>query len=107
VMGVVIILAAQALVSLAIIMYFRTHHPEEHHWWTTLVAPLIALVTQAYVIYLCLSNMAFLGSGYRLADWIVWIDLVVVGIGIAGAFYIKSSDPKKFEQIGRLVFEGK
>ena len=59
-MGVVIILAAQALVSLAIIMYFQTHHPEEHHWWTTLVAPLIALVTQAYVIYLCLSNMAFL-----------------------------------------------
>ena len=107
VMGVVIILAAQALVSLAIIMYFRTHHPEEHHWWKTLVAPLIALVTQAYVIYLCLSNMAFLGAGYRLADWIVWIDIAVVAIGIAGAFYIKSSDPKKFEQIGRLVFEGK
>src|ERR1700756_4319079 len=73
VMGVVIILAAQALVSLAIIMYFRTHHPEEHHWWTTLVAPLIALVTQAYVIYLCLSNMAFLGGGSRFADWIPWI----------------------------------
>ncbi len=107
VMGVVIILAAQALVSLAIIMYFRTHHREEHHWWKTLIAPLIALVTQVYVIYLCLSNMAFLGSGYRLADWIVWIDLVVVAVGIAGAFYIKSSDPKKFEQIGRLVFEHK
>jgi amino acid transporter len=106
VMGVVIILAAQALVSLAVIMYFRTHHPEEHHWWKTLVAPLIALVTQVYVVYLCISNMAFLGSGYRLADWIVWIDLVVVAIGIAGAFYIKSSDPKKFEQIGRLVYEG-
>jgi amino acid transporter len=106
VMGVVIILAAQALVSLAIIMYFRTHHPEEHHWWKTLVAPLIALVTQVYVVYLCISNMAFLGGGYRLADWIVWIDLAVVVIGIAGAFYIKANDPKKFDEIGRLVFEG-
>jgi amino acid transporter len=105
VLGVVIILAAQALVSLAIIMYFRTHHREEHHWWKTLIAPLIALVTQAYVIYLCISNMAFLGGGYRFADYIVWIDIAVVGIGIVGAFYIKSSDPKKFDEIGRLVFE--
>ena len=106
VLGVVIILAAQALVSLAIIFYFRTHHPEEHHWWKTLVAPLIALVTQAYVIYLCLSNMAFLGSGYAFADWIVPIDLIVLAIGIVGAFWIKTKDPVKYDQIGRLIYEG-
>jgi amino acid transporter len=106
IMGVIIILAAQALVSVAIIMYFRTHHPDEHHWWSTLVAPLIGFVAQLYVIYLCLSNMAFLGGGYRFADWIPWIDLVVVLLGIGGAFYLKSSDPKKYEEIGRLIYEG-
>ena len=106
VIGVVIILAAQAVVSLAIIMYFRTHHREEHHWFKTLVAPLIAFVTQAYVVYLCLSNMAFLGGGYKLADYIVWIDLAVVGIGIIGAFYIRATNPKKFDEIGRLIYEG-
>src|SRR5437762_616695 len=31
-MGVVLILFTQALVSLAIMNYFRTHHPTEHHW---------------------------------------------------------------------------
>ena len=106
VIGVVIILAAQAVVSLAIIMYFRTHHREEHHWFKTSVAPLIAFVTQAYVVYLCLSNMAFLGGGYKLADYIVWIDLAVVGIGIIGAFIIRATNPKKFDEIGRLIYEG-
>jgi amino acid transporter len=106
VLGVVIILAAQALVSLAIIFYFRTHHPEEHHWWKTLVAPLIAFVTQAYVVYLCISQMAFLGSGYKFADYIVWIDIAVVAIGIIGAIYLKSKDPAKYDQIGRLIYEG-
>ena len=41
VMGVVSILAIQALVSVAIVNYFRTHHADEHHWWTTTLAPLI------------------------------------------------------------------
>ncbi len=106
IMGVIIILAAQALVSVAIIVYFRNHHPDEHHWWSTMLAPAIGFVAQLYVIYLCLSNMAFLGGGYRFADWIPWIDLAVVVIGILGAFYLKSSDPKKYEQIGRLIYEG-
>ena len=36
VMGVVSILAIQALVSVAIFNYFRMHHTAEHHWWTTI-----------------------------------------------------------------------
>ena len=72
----------------------------------TLVAPLIAFVTQAYVVYLCLSNMDFLGGGYKFANYIVWIDIAVVGIGIIGAFIIRASNPKKFDEIGRLIYEG-
>ena len=34
----------------------------------------------------------------RFADWILWIDLAVLVVGILGAFYIKSTDPKKYEQ---------
>ena len=36
VMGTMLILFAQAVVSIAIIVYFRTHHPEDHHWLSTL-----------------------------------------------------------------------
>jgi amino acid transporter len=104
-LGTILIVAAQAVVSVAIIMYFRTQHPDDHHWWKTLIAPAIAAVAQVYVVYLCVANMDFLGGGFKFADYIAWIDLAVVIIGIAGALYIKSSDPKKFDEIGRLVFE--
>jgi amino acid transporter len=104
--GTILIVAAQAVVSLAIIRYFMTHHPEEHHWWSTLVAPLIAFAAQVVVLYLCIANMDFLGGGFRFANWIVWIDLAALAIGIVGAFYIKSKDPVKYDQIGRLIYEG-
>ena len=104
--GTILIVASQAVVSLAIIAYFRKHHPDDHHWWKTLVAPVIAFVTQAYVVYLCVANMDFLGGGLRFADYIVWIDLAVLVVGILGAFYIKASDPEKYDKIGRLIYEG-
>jgi len=106
VMGTMLILLAQALVSVAIIVYFRKNHPAEHHWWSTLLAPLISFIAQVYVIYLMISQMDFLGAGLALANWIVWINLAVLVIGIAGALYLKTSDPKKYDEIGRLIFQG-
>jgi hypothetical protein len=58
------------------------------------------------VIYLMISQMGFLGAGLALADWILWINLGVLAVGIVGAFYLKTSDPKKYDQIGRLIFQG-
>jgi amino acid transporter len=104
--GTILIVTSQAVVSLAIIAYFRKHHPDDHHWWKTMVAPAIAFLTQAYVVYLCVANMDFLGGGLRFADWIIWIDLAVLVVGILGAFYIKASDPEKYDKIGRLIYEG-
>jgi len=106
VLGTILIIAAQAVVSLAIFNYFRTHHPDEHHWWTTQAAPIIAFLAQLYVVYLAVTQMDFLGGGFRFADYIIWIDLGVLAIGILGALYIKSRDPKKYEEIGRLIYEG-
>jgi len=106
VMGVVSILAIQALVSIAILNYFRTHHAADHHWWTTTTAPIIAAVTQAYVLYLAIDNLTFLGAGYWYAKWLVWLDLAIFIGGIAYALYVKSNDRAKYETIGRLVNEG-
>jgi amino acid transporter len=105
-MGVVSILAIQALVSIAIINYFRTHHKDDHHWWTTITAPVIAAVTQAYVLYLAIHNLDFLGSGYGYAKWLVWADVVIFALGIAYAFYLKSNDRAKYETVGRLINDG-
>ncbi len=106
VMGVVSILAIQALVSLAIFNYFRTHHAESHHWWTTITAPVIAVITQAIVLYLAISNLKFLGSGYSYAKWLVWGDVVIFAAGLGYAFWLKTRNRAKYETIGRMINQG-
>jgi amino acid transporter len=106
VMGVVSILAIQALVSVAIFNYFRTHHAEEHHWWTTILAPLISLVGQGFVLYLAIDHLSFLGSGYSYAKWLCWGDLAIFLAGLGYALYLKSNDRAKYETVGRMINQG-
>src|SRR5579864_3674895 len=40
IMGVIVILAVQALVSVAILLYFWQNHGKEVHWWSTVLAPI-------------------------------------------------------------------
>jgi amino acid transporter len=106
VMGVIIILSVQALVSLAILIYYERYHRDEAHWWKTRLAPILALVSQAFVVYLLFANISFLGSGYGYAKWLGPADLVIVLLGVGAAFYFKKRKPAKYEQAGRLINEG-
>jgi amino acid transporter len=106
VMGVIIILAVQALVSLSILIYFTKEHPDDVHWWKTMLAPGISFIAQVIVLYLLFKNILFLGSGYHYAVWLGPIDLLVVLIGVAGAFYLKARNRAKYESAGRLINEG-
>jgi amino acid transporter len=106
VMGVIVILAVQALVSLAILVYYERYHRDEVHWWKTRLAPLLSLISQVYVVYLLFTNINFLGSGYSYAKWLGPVDLLVVVVGLAAAFWIKKRKPALFEQAGRMIVEG-
>ncbi len=106
IMGVIVILSVQALVSLSILIFFERQHPDEVHWWKTRLAPAISFVSQAIVVYLLFKNLLFLGSGYHYSVWLGPIDLLVVLIGVAGAFYLKSRNREKYESAGRLINEG-
>jgi len=106
VMGVIIILAVQALVSLSILIYFTKEHPDDVHWWKTMLAPGLSFIAQVIVLYLLFKNILFLGSGYHYAVWLGPIDLLVVLIGVAGAFYLKARNRAKYESAGRLINEG-
>jgi hypothetical protein len=106
VMGVIIILAVQALVSLSILIYFTREHPDDVHWWKTMVAPGISFIAQVIVIYLLFKNILFLGSGYHYAVWLGPIDLLVVLLGVGGTFYLKARNRAKYESAGRLINEG-
>jgi amino acid transporter len=106
VMGVIIILAVQAIVSVAIWNYFRVHHPEEQHWWKTMLAPAISFVAQGVVLALLFKNIDFLGSGFHYANYFGWMDLGVFIVGLAGAYYWKRRDRERFDAVGRLINEG-
>jgi amino acid transporter len=106
VMGVIIILAVQSVVSIAIWNYFRTQHPEEHHVWKTVLAPAISFVSQAIVLALLFKNLNFLGSGYHYANYLGPIDAVVFLVGLGGAFYWKRNDRARYDAVGRLINDG-
>jgi amino acid transporter len=105
-MGVVIILFVQALVSVAIWNYFRTHHPSEHKLWNHTIAPLISVIGQVAVLAVAIQKIDFLGAGYHYAWYLVIIDVLVFAGGYAYALYLKSSDRAKYETIGRMINEG-
>ena len=96
VMGVVSILAIQALVSVAIFNYFRTHHKEEHHWWTTITAPVIG-DDQPGVRAVPGDQATSTSSapGYGYAKWLCWGDLAIFLVGLGYAFYVKSQRPSE------------
>ena len=106
IMGVIVILAVQALVSVAILRYFWQHHGSEVHWWSTVLAPIISFAGQAVVLFLLFQNVDFIGGGLGFARWLGPIDLVIFVAGIGLAFYLKSSQPDKYKTLGRLIHDG-
>jgi amino acid transporter len=105
IMGVIIILAVQALVSVAILFYFWQNHGSEVHWWSTVLAPIISFVGQAVVLYLLFTNIDFVSGGLAFARWLGPIDLVIIALGVVLAFYIRNAQPEKYKTLGRLIHE--
>jgi amino acid transporter len=106
VLGTMLILAAQAIVSLAIVVYFWRHHRADFHWWSTFAAPALAFAAQACIIFLCISNIDVVGGGLAIANWLAPLALLVILSGLAGATWLKLRRPDRYDQIGRLIFEG-
>jgi amino acid transporter len=106
IMGVMIILAIQALVSLAIIIYFERNHRDEVHWWKTRLAPGISFLGQAALLFVLIKNLSFIGGGFTYFNLFAPIDLAVFLVGLGMAFYWRRSRRDKYATIGRMVHEG-
>jgi amino acid transporter len=101
------VLVIQALCCFAVINYFRKQAREDMHWWRTLLAPFLAAAAQAYVIYLLITNLEFLGGGSPFfVDFIPWMVLIFFAVGIGLAYYLKAKRPEKYERLGRITLEG-
>ena len=104
-LGVSGILAIQALVSVAIIVYFARN--KQMHWLKTLIAPIIAAVTQAYAVYLLMKFRGDLSAaaGVPFIDYLWLWPIIVFAIGVVIALVLRSTNPQKYAGIGRYLHE--
>jgi amino acid transporter len=106
-MGVLGILAVQALASVAIVRYFLTTARDGFHWWRTLVAPVLGCLAMVGACYLVIANRGALsGAGHAtFIKAIPWLCLGTFAVGIGLGLYYRAADRVRFHGIGRLVFE--
>jgi amino acid transporter len=106
-LGVLGILAIQALVSFAIIKFFLTTARDGFHWWKTLVAPVIGGFAQIGACYLLIKNRpALSGAGDVLFVKIIpWVVVAIFLGGIALALYYRTNSRERYRAIGRFVHE--
>jgi amino acid transporter len=103
-MGMFGILIVQALVSFAIIYYFATKAKDGMNIFKTVIAPILGGVGCLYVAYLLNDNKVDLAAGDPLFIKLVpWATVVFFAAGVILALIYRSSNPKKYEAIGRYV----
>jgi amino acid transporter len=104
VLGTGLLLVLQAVVSLAIFVWFKNNGGG--NVLTTVVAPLVSLVVQLVLVYTLVANLATLGGTNGFAKSIPYVALAILAVGLVWGFMLKSSNPKAYERIGHMVNEG-
>ena len=110
ILGTMAILVVQSLCAFAVIAYFHFHkfHPSSAHWFKTFLAPLLGGIGMLYVVYLLWEHKesaAGAASGTLLFKLTPWIVVGLFAVGAAMALYFKFRDTRRYELIGRVVFE--
>lgn len=103
-LAVIGILAVQALVSVAIILFFR-RNATGYGVWTTMVAPAVALIGLLGSLLLVTSNLSLL-SGSE-SPIVASFPYAMVAVGLAGAAFavwISKTRPEHYASLGK-VFE--
>ncbi|CAN5323593.1 APC family permease [soil metagenome] len=110
ILGTMAILIVQALCAFSVISYFHFHknHPVSAHWFKTFLAPLLGGLGMLYVVYLLWEHKdaaAGTASGTLLFKLTPWIVLGLFIFGAAMATYFKFKDTRRYDMIGRIVYE--
>jgi hypothetical protein len=106
ILGTMLLLILQAIVSLAIIAYFRQHHSADAGGFSTLIAPLVAFVAQVYLVFLLVQNLETFGGTGSFGSKIPLIAFVVIAVGFVWGLVLRFVAPDTYAKIGRMVFTG-
>jgi amino acid transporter len=110
ILGTMAILIVQSLCAFSVIAFFHFHknHPSSAHWFKTFLAPLLGGIGMLYVVYLLWEHKdaaAGAASGTLLFKLTPWIVVGLFALGAVIALYFKFRDPRRYELIGRIVYE--
>jgi hypothetical protein len=104
-LGVLGILAVQALVCVAIIRYFLTAARDGLNWFSTLLAPILGGTAMAGACYLLVSNRSTLAGATDIPfiTLIPWSVLAMFLAGIAIALVMRSRHPGRYGALGHFT----
>jgi len=103
-LAVIGILSVQALVCIAIVMFFRKD-ARGHGAWTMTIAPLLALAGLLGALVLLISNLEMLAGTSNIVVNSFPVLVVLVGLaGVAFALKIRRTSPERYASLGK-VFE--
>jgi amino acid transporter len=106
ILGTMLLLILQAVVSIAIIIYFRKNHPGEVGIIPGLIAPLIAFFAQVYLVYLLVVNLETFGGVGGFGSNIPYIAAAILAVGFVWGLALRFVAPVTHAKIGRFVFTG-
>jgi amino acid transporter len=104
-LGVLGILAVQAIASFAIVRFFLTSARDGFHPWKTFVAPIIGGFAQLGACYLLIANRADLSGAGDVAfiKYLPYIPLVGFLACVAVALYVKYKASDRYALIGSFA----
>jgi len=101
VLGTGLLLVLQAVVSVAIILWFKKNGGG--NVFTTMIAPAISFLVQIWLVYTLIANLATLGGTNGFAQSIPYVGLAIILVGLVWGFVLKSSNPEAYKNIGHMV----
>ncbi len=101
VLGTALLLVLQAVVSLAVINYFRKNGGG--NIFTTVIAPLVSFFAQIWLVYLLVTNLGSFAGTSTFANNIPLIGFVIIVIGLVWGFVLKRINPAGYANIGHMV----
>lgn len=101
VLGTGLLLVLQAVVSLAIINWFRKNGGG--NVLTTVIAPAVSFLVQIWLVYTLIAKLDVLGGTNGFAQSIPYVGLAIIVIGLIWGFAVKSSNPEAYKNIGHMV----
>jgi amino acid transporter len=103
VLGTGLLLVLQAIVSVAIILWFQKNGGG--NVFTTMIAPAISFLVQIWLVYTLIANLSTLGGTNGFAQSLPFVGLAIIVVGLIWGFVLKSSNPTAYRNIGHMTNE--